>query len=161
VFEGLGTYFETVEPQADGSLEVGGRVGRRMEEAIRSLVDRNLTIPLPKFVGLDETRFRHKDREIYLRYQQAMALTVFLMQGRGGAYREGFLDYVRDAYRGHIRGNMGRKLDDRLGETYQDLEAQLLVFLKDAQPQNTAPKPVDRPKPRPSTGGAIRTVPRQ
>jgi hypothetical protein len=35
VFEGLGTYFETVEPQPDGSLEVGGRVGRRMEEAIR------------------------------------------------------------------------------------------------------------------------------
>src|SRR5262249_11143240 len=29
VFEGLGTYFETVQPQPDGSLEVGGLVGRR------------------------------------------------------------------------------------------------------------------------------------
>ena len=40
VFEGLGTYFETVSPQPDGSLEVGGLVGRRIEEAIKSLVDR-------------------------------------------------------------------------------------------------------------------------
>jgi Protein of unknown function (DUF1570) len=171
VFEGLGTYFETVEPQSDGSLEVGGRVGRRMEEAIRSLVDLNLTIPLREFVGFDEANFRHKDREIYLRYQQAMALTVFLMQGRGGAYREGFLDYVREAYRGRIRGNTGRKLDDRLGETYPILEAQFLSFLKDARPQTPAPKladkpkPVDKPKPadkpKPNPGGAIRTVPRE
>ena len=29
-----------------------------------------------------------------------MALAVFLMQADGGRYREGFLDYVRDAYRG-------------------------------------------------------------
>ena len=40
VFEGLGTYFETVEPQPDGSLEVGGLVGPRVEVAIQSLVDR-------------------------------------------------------------------------------------------------------------------------
>ena len=30
VFEGLGTYFETVTPRADGSLEVGGLVGERI-----------------------------------------------------------------------------------------------------------------------------------
>ncbi len=39
VFEGLGTYFETVSPQDDGSLEVGGLVGRRIEAALNSLVD--------------------------------------------------------------------------------------------------------------------------
>ena len=40
VFEGLGTYFETVTPQPDGSLEVGGLVGPRIDEAFNSLVVR-------------------------------------------------------------------------------------------------------------------------
>src|SRR5262249_52954075 len=80
VFEGLGTYFETVESRPDGSLEVGGRVGRRMEEAIRSLAFLGRTIPLEPFVGYDEATFSRDDAGIYLRYQQAMALTVFLMQ---------------------------------------------------------------------------------
>ena len=40
VFEGLGTYFETVTPQPDGSLEVGGLVGERIAEARQSLADR-------------------------------------------------------------------------------------------------------------------------
>jgi hypothetical protein len=153
VFEGLGTYFETVESRPDGSLEVGGRVGRRMEEAIRSLVDQGRTIPLDRFVGLDETTFTRDDPAIFLRYQQAMALTVFLLQWHDGAYREGFLDYVRDAYRGRFRRGSGRSLEDRLGQPYATLEAQLLAFLKgDKEPEPKAPA---KPKP----GGAIRTVP--
>ncbi len=32
-----------------------------------------------------------------------MALAVFLMQGDGGRHREGFLDYVRDVYKGRFR----------------------------------------------------------
>src|SRR5262249_19887737 len=36
VFEGLGTYFETVTPQPDGSLEVGGPVGERLAAAVES-----------------------------------------------------------------------------------------------------------------------------
>ena len=45
VFEGLGTYFETVLPQPDGSLEVGGLAGPRIEAAIRSLVDQGQLDP--------------------------------------------------------------------------------------------------------------------
>jgi len=153
VFEGLGTYFETVQPQPDGSLEVGGRVGRRMEEAIRSLVDRGRTIPLDRFVGYDEATFTRDDPAIFLRYQQAMALTDFLMQWHDTTYREPFLDYVRDAYRGRFRRGSGRSLEDRLGQTYATLEAQLLSFLKgDRDPEPKAP-------PKPKSGGAIRTVP--
>src|SRR5262249_37803024 len=133
VFEGLGTYFETVQPQPDGSLEVGGPVGRRMEEAIRSLVDRGQTIPLDRFVDYDEATFSRDDPAIFLRYQQAMALTTFLMQWHDGAYRESFLDYVHDAFRGRLRGATGRKLDDRLDTRFTTLESQLLSFLKDAQ----------------------------
>jgi hypothetical protein len=159
VFEGLGTYFETVEPQPNGSLEVGGRVGRRMEEAIHSLVGLGRMVPLEHFVGYDEAAFTQDDSEIYQRYQQAMALTVFLMQWHDCAYREGFLDYVHDAYRGRLRGGLGRKLDDRAGETYKKLEAQLVSFLKGSQPERPEPKPEAQPKR--GSSGAIRTVPSQ
>jgi hypothetical protein len=163
VFEGLGTYFETVQPQPDGSLEVGGRVGRRMEEAIRSLVDRGQTIPLDRFVGYDEATFSRDDPAIFLRYQQAMALTTFLMQWHDGLYRESFLDYVRDAFRGRLRGATGRKLDDRLDTPFTTLESQLLSFLKDAQRREGEPQAAAEPKPRPkpASSGAIRTVPKQ
>ena len=158
VFEGLGTYFETVEPQPDGSIEVGGLVGRRIEEAIKALVDQGRTIPLAPFVALGEEGFKRDDPGIYLRYQEAMALTVFLMQARQGAYRDGFLDYVRDAYRGRIKRTTGRSLQDRLGQSYATLEAEFLSFLRDGRARRRAPWPGAL---APPPGGSIRTVPSQ
>jgi len=157
VFEGLGTYFETVSPQPDGSLEVGGLVGIRIEEALKSLVDRGLSIRLAEFVELDENAFMGKP-QVFTNYQQAMALTVFLMQWHQGTYRDAFLDYVRDAYRGRIKRATGRKLQDRLGQKYSTLDRQFLAFLKDGQTRMRAGEP-SRAKadPRP----AIRTVPSQ
>ena len=58
-----------------------------------------------------------------------MALTVFLMQARRRAYRDAFLDYVRDAYRGRIKRGTGRSLEDRLGQPLRELEAQFREFL--------------------------------
>ncbi len=52
-------------------------------------------------------RLQQQDPEIYLHYQQAMALTVFFMQWHDGTYRDAFLDYVRDAYRGRIKHGVG------------------------------------------------------
>jgi hypothetical protein len=156
VFEGLGTYFETVSSQSDGSLEVGGLVGVRIQEAIKSLVGQGRAIPLDEFVAQGENAFMQDDPDIYLRYQQAMALAVFLMQWHDGTYRDAFLDYVRDAYRGRIKGS-ARKLDDRLGQPYSTLDAQLLSFLKGVTRQQEPEPAVVRPNP----GNAIRTVPSQ
>ncbi len=124
-------------------------------------MDLGQTIPLGRFVAYDETAFMRDDPAVYLRYQQAMALTVFLMQSHDGAYREGFLDYVRDAYRGLIRRSTGRKLEDRVGETYETLESQLLTFLKDAHRVDPTPRPAAKPAAQPKERGAIRTVPSQ
>ena len=123
VFEGLGTYFETVSPQPDGSIEVGGLVGRRIEEAIRPLVGQGQLIPLAEFIAFDQNAF-NSENEIHLHYQQAMALTVFLMQWHDANYRDPFLDYVRDAYRGRIKHGAGRSLRDRLGQPYGTLDNQ-------------------------------------
>ena len=155
VFEGLGTYFETIAPQPDGSLEVGGLVGPRIAEAYQSLVVRHDSIPMAKFVAFDESTFRDKI-QIYHNYQQAMALTVFLMQWNQGAYRDAFLDYVRDAYHGRIKRGTGRPLQDRLQQPYATLEKQFLTFLKDAKAAQLGPEPAEA---KPVADGAIRTVP--
>jgi hypothetical protein len=158
VFEGLGTYFETVTPQPDGSLEVGGLIGPRIAEAYQTLVVRHGSVPLAEFVAFDESRFRDKV-QIYQNYQQAMALTVFLMQRNQGAYRDDFLDYVRDAYHGRIkRGNGRLALQSRLRQPYATLEAQFLSFLKDAKEAQQGAEPAES---TPAGGDAIRTVPSQ
>ena len=130
VFEGLGTYFETVTPQSDGSLEVGGLVGPRIAEALNSIVVRRRAIPM---VGIRCLRRRHISRQGSDLPQLPAsdgALTVFLMQWNHGAYRDAFLDYVRDAYHGRIKRGNGRSLRDRLGQPYAILEKQFLTFLE-------------------------------
>ena len=158
VFEGLGTYFETITPLSDGSIEVGGLVGRRIEEAMRSLADQARVIPVAEFVDLDQASFNSKDR-IYFHYQEATALTVFLMQWHQGTYRDAFLEYVRDAYRGRIKHRPGQSLQDHLGQPYAVIDSQLRAFLKHGEDRLRGREAaVAQPGP---TGGAIRTVPRQ
>jgi hypothetical protein len=131
VFEGLGTYFETLERSTDGVLEVGGRVGRRMEAARAHLIDRGEYIPLDEFVAYDQARF-NADQHVFLHYQEAHALAVFFMQAAGRKYREGFLEYVGDAYKGRVRRLGGRSLDSHLGVRYKALDAEFLAYLKGA-----------------------------
>ncbi|OJW05840.1 MAG: hypothetical protein BGO49_27130 [Planctomycetales bacterium 71-10] len=126
VFEGLGTYFETVTAMDDGSLEVGGLVGARLAEAVKSLGARKF-LPLADFLRQDQSAF-NRDERIYVNYQQATALAVFLMQAEGGAHREPFLDYVRDAYRGRIKRGSGRSLEDRLGVPVDEIERKFKAF---------------------------------
>ncbi|MGO9466170.1 MAG: hypothetical protein ACLQVF_18670 [Isosphaeraceae bacterium] len=155
VFEGLGTYFETVSPQDDGSLEVGGMVGRRIEAALSSLVDQKRKFPLAEFIALGEPAFKRDSPRIVLYYQQAMVLTVFLMQWRAGTYRDAFLDYVHDAYRGRIKRTTGRSLQDRLGQPYETLDRQFLTFLESARARAAR----GESSPAKSQSGGIRTVP--
>ncbi len=132
VFEGLGTYFETVMPQPDGTLEVGGLVGERLAAAQQSLADGKF-LPLEEFLRLDQNAFNRRNR-ILANYQQAEALAVFLMQWNDGTYRDDFLDYVKDAYRGRIKRTTGRSLEDRLGQPWRVVETQFRSFLAKAGP---------------------------
>ena len=106
--------------------------GIRIEAALNSLVTHGQLIPLAHFVRLDESQLRMRPK-VFLNYQQAMALTVFLMQWHQGTYRDAFLDYVRDAYHGRLRRSTGRSLQDRLGQPYSTIEGQFLTFLKNGQ----------------------------
>lgn len=128
VFEGMGTYFETLEVHKDGSIEVGGLVGRRIEEAVKRLAIQNEHIPLAQFVRYDQKALMNGDP--FLKYQEACALAVFFMQYDNERYREEFLDYVRDAARGRLRGPNAKSLEERVGESYKTLDDQFLRFLK-------------------------------
>jgi hypothetical protein len=128
VFEGLGTYFETLTFEPDGSVRIGGLSGPRLAEARRTLGERGNIVPLAAFVRYDMDSFNGDD--IFQHYQQAAALAVYLMNGRAGAYREPFLDYVRDACQGRLRRTTGRSLEDRLGKSYSELEAELRQYLR-------------------------------
>ncbi len=114
-------------------------------------------IPLAQFIAMDENLFMRQDRGLYLRYQQAHAFAVFLMQWHDGTYREGFFDYVRDAYRGRIKRGSGRSLQDRLGQPYESLEDQFLTFLREGKRPDPAP---ERATAKTAPGGSIRTVPK-
>ena len=61
-----------------------------------------------------------------------MALTVFLMDAENGRYRLPFLQYVSDAYRGRLRDDAGRSLNDRIGLSYEELDQRLLDYLAQA-----------------------------
>jgi hypothetical protein len=127
VFEGLGTYFETVEEEPGGALLVGGLVGPRLQEAWVRLIQNREFVPLERFVRLGEGQFTERN-VIHLHYAQAMAVAVFLMQAQDGKYREGFVDYVRDAYRGKL-GASGRSLQGHIGVPYKALDTEFLDYL--------------------------------
>jgi uncharacterized protein DUF1570 len=129
VFEGLGTYFETLQIQEDGSVRIGGLVGRRNEEAKKRLVVENALVPLKTFVQYDARAF-NLDRMIFRHYQEASALTSLLMDGQGGKYRDGFLTYVRDACKGTLRRGSGHTLEERLETDYDTLQVELLAYLQ-------------------------------
>lgn len=132
VFEGLGTYFETLQHEPDGALRIGGLVGPRIAQARTRLIDRREFIPIEKFVSFGRARFWGDNGvgDIHLNYAESMALAVFLMQADGGRHREAFLDYVLDAYKGRFRpGAAKRSLEDQLGIGYPELDRQFLDYL--------------------------------
>ena len=131
VFEGLGTYFETLQHEPDGSLRIGGLVGPRIAQARKLLIQDGGFVPIEHLVSLGRNQFwgAPGSRVIYLHYAEAMAMAVFFMQADGGRHREGFLDYVQDAYKGRFRGRSGRSLEDRLGTPYPELNRAFLDYL--------------------------------
>lgn len=130
VFEGLGTYFETVTFQPDGSIRYGGRVGPRIAEARRRMIQGDALIPISRFVTLDRDEFNARTQgDPHLHYAQAIALTVLLMDGDRLANRDGFLDYAADAYRGRLRSGSSLSLASRVGMPYEQLDRKLQDFL--------------------------------
>ncbi|MBX6314572.1 MAG: DUF1570 domain-containing protein [Isosphaeraceae bacterium] len=130
VWEGLGTYFEAVAPQPDGTLSYGSLEGTEFVRKRIGVLGRESILPVRSLVALSKARF-HEQPDVYRNYAEALALTIFLMHYDGGRYRKGFLDYVEDAYHGRLRPGSSRSLKSRLNiSSYEELDRQFLDFLK-------------------------------
>lgn len=128
VWEGLGTYFETLTVESDGSLLVGGFVGPRLESARDLSAQPGKLIPIAELCAMDKEEFLSKAGDaVYRNYAQSIALTAFLLNGEDGRHREAFLDFVADAYRGRAKAE---SLADRLGVPFKTLDASLKEYLK-------------------------------
>jgi hypothetical protein len=128
IWEGLGTYFESLVPRPDGSYEIGGRDGPRMSKARADLVDGPGIMPVADLIGMGEYRYK-TEWDIHSVYAESMALAVFLMHGEGGRHRQAFLDYARDAYRGRIDTTGPEPLFHRLGESAETIDERFHRFL--------------------------------
>jgi hypothetical protein len=131
VWEGLGTYFETLGRDADGAWVLGEPRGARLARAPVQLLDRGERVPLEEFLAMGRSRFE-QDATIARNYVQASALAFFLMHGDGGRYRDGFLDYVRAGYAGKL--SAGRGLDWHLGVPLEELDGRFVSFLEGLRP---------------------------
>jgi hypothetical protein len=129
VWEGLGTYFETLRAEPDGvGHRIGGRYGPRMTRAAQD-ARAGRFLPVAELTALGESRF-FDEVDVYRNYAQAMALTVFLMHGDEGRHRDAFVAYVADAYRGRYRaGATLPGLAQRLGMGPSELDRRLVAYL--------------------------------
>jgi hypothetical protein len=129
VWEGLGTYFETLTPRPDiDGYEIGGWIGPRLEYARKCLLDDRQGVPIRDFVRLSRDQFNQEPR-VYLHYAQSMALVVFFMHGENGRFREPFLDYVAKAYRGLARGDL---FEQTLGIPADEIDRRFLAYVRTA-----------------------------
>ncbi len=141
VFESIATYFETLRFQPDGAVQIGAFVGPRLEAARKTIIESQRYVPLADLVRMNEKAFNDRD-DIYLHYAEAMALAVFLIHYDDGRYREGFLEYLRDAYLGRLRNTRPNlDLERRLGIDLKTLDTQFLRFLERTEVE---PEPVTR-----------------
>ena len=113
-------------------------------------------MPVGDLVAMSASRFQD-DQDVYSHYAEAMALVVFLMHAEGGTYRDGFLGYVADAYRGRFRpGASARSLCDRLGLTTERVDERFREFL--TEKPTASPIAAENALPgRIGTGGNLRS----
>ncbi len=135
VFEGFGTYFETLITEPEGTILLGGMVGPRIDEIRMRILDRNEFVPIKALVKLNNKRFFAVDEygDVFLKYNESMALALFLMQSSEGKHRERFLMYLFDAFKGRMASPKSRTLADRLGVPFPKLDEQFRAYLQKTQ----------------------------
>lgn len=134
LFEGLGTCFETVKIEDDKHLRFGQPTGPRMDVARKRILEDKVYTPYDVFEAYGKAGFE-SPAKIYDHYAQAMALTLHFLMHPDPRTRDIFLDYSRDAYKGRLRGNRG--LAERLGVNPDDLDRQLIEYLKRSSSEGT------------------------
>ena len=128
LWEGLGTYFETLAPQSDGSILIGTLSGPRVAAARSQILVQNKYVPLATLAAMDKNEFLSlADDAVYRHYAESMVLTIFFLNGEGGRYREAYIDLLYAAYR---RRQGPKALSEKLRLPFPRLDQEFKVFLK-------------------------------
>jgi hypothetical protein len=134
VWEGLGTAVESFTPRPDGSYDFGDPSAARFQKAQADILDADQFVVLNEMLVMGPQRFK-AEADVVTHYAQAMAWTMFFLLHNHGEYREPFLAYVRDAYRGRFRSGPGGtgapRLLDRLGRPAPEIEADFLTYMRE------------------------------
>jgi hypothetical protein len=93
VLEAAACHLESIRPTAWG-WTVGGPDAGRVPAARRLLVEEEFFVPLAELTPLGREAFQADPRLARI-YDQLAGLADFLMNGRGGRYREAFVQYLR------------------------------------------------------------------
>jgi hypothetical protein len=108
-----------------GYWTVGGCEADRLQFARYRLMSGDLDLPLAKIAGLSRESIQGSD-DIGRIYSAAAGLVHFLMDGRDGAYRQAFTDYLTQIYRGE---SSAESLAQAAGRTMAELDQQYREFL--------------------------------
>jgi len=115
--EAVACYMETLAPMPHG-WTVGGLDAGRVPAARQRLLEEGDYVPLAELAALGRAALQADDRLTWI-YSQAAGLADFLMNGRGGRYREAFLAYLARVYAGTADADTLARL---CGRTYAELD---------------------------------------
>ena len=96
--EAVACHMESIRPTPFG-WTVGGRDAGRVPAARARLVEEGQHVPLAELTALGRRAFQAGDRLPAI-YDEVAGLADFFMNGRGGRYREAFLEYLARVYAG-------------------------------------------------------------
>ena len=96
--EAAACYMESLE-KTDFGFTVGGRQSGRVPAARERLLDDNFFLPLRQLSKLGRSALQNEP-ELPKIYSQLSGLADFFMNGEGGRYRNAFIEYLVQLYRG-------------------------------------------------------------
>ncbi len=117
--EAAACYLESARATGFG-WTVGGPDAGRMPAARRLLVEEEFHVPIAELCGLGRAAFQ-ADERLPRMYDEIAGIADFLMNGRGGRYREAFVEHLARVYAGTADPDTLARL---CGTTSADLDAE-------------------------------------
>ena len=134
VVEGIACYFESFRVAADGTITVGDIQHPRIQAARDQVVTTQDQEPLERFIGYGMLEFQKPALAVLQkRYAQSTGLAHFFLNAQSGQYRDGFIEYLSQAYSPDVRvrsGNKTRTLEQILGVPYATLDTQYAAYIR-------------------------------
>jgi len=115
--EAVACYMESLEPD-DHGWWLGGLDQGRVPMAACRLLEDDFYLPLEQLDGLGRVAFQARP-DLPMLYSQISGLADFFINGRRGAYRNAFIDYLVAIYSGKAKPGM---LATLCGKTYDELD---------------------------------------